>query len=80
MKISNRTKDKLVVTGIAIVILWLLISFVVAVVNIFAENNSIVSEYKSRQVIIRAETDEDRFYNDMWRSQYYEQYGVEWEE
>lgn len=80
MKISNKTKDKMLLTGILIAFIWLLISVVIAVVNIFAQDRPLVEEYQSRETIIRAETEEDRFYNDMWRSQYYEQYGVEWEE
>ena len=80
MKISNKNKDKLLLTGILVAFVWLLISVVVAVVNIFAQDKPLVEAYQSRETIIRAETDEDRYYNDMWRSQYYEQYGVEWEE
>lgn len=79
-RISNKTKDKMLLTGILIAFIWLLISVVIAVVNIFAQDRPLVEEYQNRETIIRAETDEDRFYNEMWRSQYYEQYGVEWEE
>ena len=80
MKISNKNKDKLLLTGILVAFVWLLISVVVAVVKIFAQDKPLIESYQNRPTIIRAETDEDRFYNQMWRSQYYEQYGVEWEE
>lgn len=80
MKLSNKQKDKLLLTGILVVFIWLLISVVIAVVSIFAQDRPLVEEYQNRETIIRAETDEDRFYNDMWRSQYREQYGVEFTE
>lgn len=80
MKLSNKQKDKLLLTGILVVFIWLLISVVIAVVSIFAQDRPLVEEYQNRETIIRAETDEDRFYNDMWRKQYFEQYGVEFME
>ena len=80
MKISNKNKDKLLLTGILVAFVWLLISVVVAVVNIFAQDKPLIESYQNRPTIIRAETDEDRFYNEMWRKQYFEQYGIEWEE
>ena len=80
MKISNKNKDKLLLTGILVAFVWLLISVVVAVVNIFAQDKPLIESYQNRPTIIRAETDEDRFYNQMWRKQYFEQYGIEWEE
>lgn len=77
MNISN----KLLFTGILVVFVWLLISVVVvAVINIFAQDRPLVEEYQNRQTIIRAETDEDREWNEIWRSQYREQYGVEFDE
>lgn len=79
-RISNKTKDKMLLTGILIAFIWLLISVVIAVVNIFAQDRPLVEEYQNRQTIIRAETEEDREWNEIWRSQYREQYGVEWEE
>lgn len=36
-RISNKTKDKLLLTGIAIVLIWLLISVAIAVISLFAE-------------------------------------------
>lgn len=80
MKLSNKQKDKLLLTGILVVFIWLLISVVIAVVSIFAQDRPLVEEYQNRETIIRAETDEDREWNNIWRSQYYEQYGIEWEE
>ena len=80
MKLSNKQKDKLLLTGILVVFIWLLISVVIAVVSIFAQDRPLVEEYQNRETIIRAETEEDRFYNEMWRSQYREQYGVEFTE
>ena len=80
MKISNKTKDKMLLVGIMVALVWLLTGLVFWVAAIFAQDRPLVEEYQNRETIIRAETDEDRFYNDMWRSQYYEQYGVEWEE
>lgn len=77
MKLSNKQKDKLLLTGILVALVWLFISVVVAVVNIFAQDRPLVEEYQNRETIIRAETDEDRFYNEMWRNQYREHYGVE---
>lgn len=72
--------NKLLFTGILVAFVWLLISVVVAIINIFAQDKPLVEEYQNRQIIIRAETDEDREWNEIWRSQYREQYGVEWEE
>lgn len=80
MKISNRTKDIMLLLGILFVIFFILIGFCVAVVECFAETNKQIEEYHSRPLIIRAETDEDRAYNEMWRKQYQEQYGVEFDE
>ena len=80
MKISNKTKDKMLLVGIMVMLVWLLSGLVFWVATIFAQDRPLVEEYQNRETIIRAETDEDRFYNDMWRSQYYEQYGVEYNE
>ena len=80
MKISNKNKDKLLLTGILVAFVWLLISVVVAVVNIFAQDKPLIESYQNRQTIIRAETDKDREWNEIWRSQYREQYGVEFDE
>lgn len=80
MKISNKNKDKLLLTGILVAFVWLLISVVVAVVNIFAQDKPLIESYQNRPTIIRAETDEDREWNEIWRSQYREQYGVEFDE
>ena len=80
MKISNKTKDKMLLVGIMVALVWLLSGLVFWVATIFAQDKPLVEEYQNRETIIRAETDEDRFYNEMWRSQYYEQYGVEYNE
>ena len=80
MKISNKTKDIMLLVGILFVIFFALIGFCVAVVNCFAETNRQIDEYQSRSTIIRAETDEDREWNKMWRKQYQEQYGIEYTE
>ena len=63
MKISNKTKDIMLLVGILFVIFFALIGFCVAVVNCFAETNRQIDEYQSRSTIIRAETDEDREWN-----------------
>ena len=80
MKISNRTKDMMLIIGFLLVLFWVLLGATYWVASIFAEDRPFIEEYQNRQTIIRAETDEDRFYNEMWRRQYQEQYGVEWEE
>ena len=80
MRISNRTKDIMLLVGILFVIFFILIGFCVAVVECFAETERQIAEYQSRPTIIRAETDEDREWNDMWRKQYQEQHRVEWGE
>lgn len=81
-KISNKTKDKLLLIGIFVVLVWLLSSFVWAIKECFAQTERQITEYSNRPLIIRAETQKDRFYNEMWRKQYKEQYDIdycEWE-
>lgn len=80
MKISNRTKDIMLLVGILFVIFFILIGFCVAVVECFAETERQIAEYQSRPTIIRPETEEDRNNNEIWRKQYREYYGIEYSE
>lgn len=80
MKITNKTKDIVFLSLVIFVILFAIIGFGVAVVNIFAQDKPLIESYQNRQTIIRAETEEDRKWNEIWRSQYREQYGVEFDE
>lgn len=80
MKISNKAKDIMLLTGILFVIFFAIVAFFVAVIDCFAETERQTAEYQSKPLIIRAETEEDKAYNEIWRKQYQEQYGVEWGE
>ena len=68
---------KLLLSGILVVLISVV---VVEVINIIAQDKPLIEYYQNRPTIIRAETDEDREWNEIWRSQYIEQYGVEFDE
>ena len=77
MKIFNKNKDKLLLSGILVILISVV---VIEVINIIAQDKPLIESYQNRPTIIRAETDEDREWNEIWRSQYREQYGVEFDE
>ena len=80
MKISNKAKDIMLLTGILFVIFFAIVAFFVAVIDCFAETERQIAEYQSRPTIIRAETEEDRKWDRTWRKQYRDYYGVEYAE
>lgn len=58
-KITNKTKDYVILILCFIAILIFMILAIFCVTKALAANNEIISEYKNRPVILRAETKSD---------------------
>ncbi len=76
----NITKDKIKAIIFLIVIFLVGIFIGKSFCQCYKINKAIISEYKSRPMIIREETEEDRFWQKQWREQYSYQYDLSFEE